>query len=98
MSQAISLMPEGAEAEARTKENFVIACEVISPGGTARGTLTGTDVYGLTAALIVEGAARAARGEIKGTGALAPAAAFDPATFLAGFTRFGIEWEIEPPR
>lgn len=98
MSKAISLMPEGAEAEARASENFVIACEVISPGGTARGTLTGTDVYGLTAALIVEGAARAARGEIEGSGTLAPAAAFDPAAFLGGFARFGLEWEIEAPR
>ena len=64
----------------------------------ARGRLTGTDVYGLTAALIVDGAIRASRGEVKGSGALAPAVAFDPATFLSGLDRFGFNWEVTPPR
>ena len=64
----------------------------------ARGTLTGTDVYGLTAAMIAEGAVRAARGEVNGTGALPPAAAFDPAGFLGGFGRFKIDLEIIPAR
>ncbi|MCB0870030.1 MAG: saccharopine dehydrogenase NADP-binding domain-containing protein [Solirubrobacterales bacterium] len=98
MSKAISAMPEGADAESRSAENFVIACEVTSARESARGTLTGTDVYGLTAALIVEGAVRAARGEARGTGALAPATAFDPADFLSGFDRFKLEWEIDPAR
>ena len=98
MSKAISALPEGADADARTAANFVIACEVSSARETARGTLTGTDVYGLTAGLIVEGAVRASRGEARGTGALAPATAFDPADFLSGFERFKLEWEVSPTR
>jgi len=94
MSKAISALPEGAEAEARTAENFVLGCEVISARHTAKGRLTGTDVYGLTAGLIVEGAIRASRGEVRGTGALAPSTAFDPQDFLSGFERFGLTWEV----
>ncbi len=98
MSKAISALPEGADADARTAENFVIGCEVTSARAWAKGSLTGTDVYGLTAALIVEGARRASRGEVNGTGALAPATAFDPEDFLAGFGRFGLAWEVSPAR
>lgn len=95
MSRAISAMPEGADEESRRASNFTIGCEVTSARRTVRGTLRGTDVYGLTAALIVEGAVRAARGEARGTGALAPAAAFDPADFLSRMDRFEIEWAID---
>ena len=98
MSRAISAMPEGADESARTAENFTIGCEVHSARRTARGILTGTDVYGLTAALISEGAIRAASGEIQASGALAPATAFEPEGFLSGFERFGLSWEIDPGR
>jgi len=98
MSKAISAMPEGADDEARTANDFVIACEVTSARQTARGRLTGTDVYGITAALIVDGAIRASRGEVGGAGALAPAVAFDPADFLSGLERFNFKWEIDPAR
>ena len=98
MSKAISAMPEGADDQGRTASRFEIGCEVTSARRMARGRLTGTDVYGLTAALIVDGAIRASRGEVKGSGALAPAVAFDPATFLSGLDRFGFNWEVTPPR
>ncbi|MCB0861633.1 MAG: saccharopine dehydrogenase NADP-binding domain-containing protein [Solirubrobacterales bacterium] len=97
MSAAISAMPEGADQQSRSASNFTIACEVTSAASKMRGTLTGTDVYGLTAALIVEGAIRCAGGEV-GTGALAPAGAFEPAGFLTGFERFGVKWEVGPSR
>lgn len=95
-SKAISAMPEGADEASRRRASFVIGCEITSGRERARGTLTGTDVYGLTAALIVEGAIRAAAGEIEASGALAPATAFDPAGFLSGFERFDVKWEIHP--
>lgn len=96
MSKAISLMPEGADETSRTGARFTIACEVSTARKKYRGVLSGTDVYGLTAAMISEGALRAARGEARGTGALAPAAAFEPAGFLAGFDRFEVAWEVGP--
>ena len=98
MSRAIAAMPEGADEESRRSENFVISCRVSSATQTVQGTLTGTDVYGITAAMIVEGAIRASRGEVGGAGALAPAAAFDPADFLSGLGRFNFEWKVGPGR
>jgi hypothetical protein len=44
--------------------------------------LSGSDPYGLTAALIVRGYEALAAGEARGTGALAPAEAFDVHAFL----------------
>lgn len=98
MSKAISAMPEGADDDGRNASRFAIGCEVTAAGKTARGRLTGTDVYGLTAALIVDGAIRASRGEVGSSGALAPAAAFYPAEFLSGLDRFEFKWEVIPPR
>ena len=95
MSKAVSALPEGADEAGRRSAAFAVACEVTSARRSLRGVMKGTDVYGLTAALITEGAIRATRGEVRGSGALAPATAFDPAGFLAGFGRFEIEWSIE---
>ena len=44
---------------------------------TGRAVLTGSDVYGLTALLIVRGAQALLAGEARGAGVLAPAEAFD---------------------
>ena len=52
-------------------------------GGNGRAVIEGTDVYGLTALLIVRGAEALMAGEARGTGVLAPAEAFDART-LAG--------------
>lgn len=92
----ISALPEGADENSRTAARFTIGCEVTSARQKCRGTITGTDVYGLTAALVTEGAIRAARGEVHGTGALSPATAFEPAGFLSGFERFKLIWETGP--
>jgi len=98
MSSAISAMPEGADEESRRSSRFVIGCEVASARRRVKGTLAGTDVYGLTAALITEGAIRLSGGDSVGTGALAPAAAFDPAEFLGGMERFDLSWRVGPAR
>jgi hypothetical protein len=45
--------------------------------------VVGSDVYGLTARLIVTGAQALIAGDVRGTGVLAPAEAFDART-LAG--------------
>lgn len=95
MSRLVSLMPEGAKPEDRDATRFAIGCEITHPGGTRRGLITGTDVYGLTAALIVKGALTATRGEIERSGALAPAEAFDPEEFLSGMDRFELEWTVD---
>ena len=65
-------------------------------GGAAEaGTISGRDIYGLTAALISRGARIAAGRGFSGRGGLAPSQAFEPRSFLEGLERFGIEWEVE---
>jgi short subunit dehydrogenase-like uncharacterized protein len=94
-AKLISRLPEGASAEDRNESEFTIGCEVAGGSETRRGRITGRDIYGLTAALIVKAAQMAAAGELKLTGGLAPSQAFDPATFLEGFERFSLEWHVD---
>jgi short subunit dehydrogenase-like uncharacterized protein len=92
---AIARLPEGPTPEQRAACHYTIACEVIRGKGVRRGSLSGTDPYGITAALIARGAVTAARRGFKRTGALAPAQAFDPKDFLAGLERFGLAWKVD---
>ncbi len=75
--------PSGPSDESRRKSRFAVVAEARGPGGEGRAVLTGSDVYGLTALLIVRGAQALIAGEARGTGVLAPAEAFDART-LAG--------------
>jgi short subunit dehydrogenase-like uncharacterized protein len=77
------LGPSGPSEASRRKSRFTVIAEARGPGGEGRAVLTGTDVYGLTARLIVCGAQALMAGEVRGTGVLAPAEAFDART-LAG--------------
>jgi short subunit dehydrogenase-like uncharacterized protein len=94
-ARLIQRLPEGASPEARAESQFTIACEVTAGSEVRRGQITGRDVYGLTAALIVKGAMIAASGGLMATGGLAPSQAFDPASFLEGFERFSLEWQLD---
>ena len=60
-----------------------------------RGTVTGSDLYGLTARTTVEGALRCAAPGYDRRGALAPSQAFDPGEFLGALGGFGVEYEVE---
>lgn len=93
----ISRLPEGPDEEDRAAARFTIACEVRTADGTTRrGRITGRDVYGITAALIVKGAIASACGDIEPSGGLAPSQAFDPNLFLDGFGDFMLEWSVDP--
>ena len=96
-AKLIPKLPEGASEEARSGSSFVIGCEAIAGSSVSRGEITGRDVYGLTAALIVKGAIIAASGGITRSGALAPSEAFEPQSFLRDFERFSLEWRVTPP-
>ncbi|MBA2460151.1 MAG: NAD(P)H-binding protein [Actinobacteria bacterium] len=74
--------PSGPSAESRRKSSFTVVAEARGPGGTGRAVLAGSDVYGLTALLIVRGAQAMIAGEARGTGVLAPAEAFDVDTLV----------------
>lgn len=69
--------PFGPSVESRRKSRFAVVAEATGPSGTGRAVLTGSDVYGLTARLIVQAAQALLAGEARGTGVLAPAEAFD---------------------
>ena len=77
------LGPSEPSEASRRKSRFAVVAEARGPGGEARAVVEGTDVYGLTARLIVTGARALLAGEARGTGVLAPAEAFDART-LAG--------------
>ena len=69
--------------EERARTRFAIVAEARSHGDGRRATLVGNDPYALTGRLLVRGAEALVAGEARGRGALAPAEAFDPRTFLA---------------
>lgn len=69
--------PSGPDEASRRRSRFAIVAEARGPQGGRRITLTGSDPYGLTAMLIVQGATALREGSARGIGALAPAQAFD---------------------
>ena len=73
----------GPSETSRRRSRFTVVAEARGPGGEGRAVVEGTDVYGLTARLIVVGAQALDAGETRGTGVLAPAEAFEART-LAG--------------
>ncbi len=89
----IPRLPEGPSVASRRKSRFVIDCEARGEGRRTRGSVTGSDPYGLTARMTVEGALRCASPGYERRGALAPAQAFDPADFLDSLRAAGIEYE-----
>jgi short subunit dehydrogenase-like uncharacterized protein len=68
--------PPGPSEAGRRGNRFAVVAEARGRAGGRRVTLTGSDPYGLTARLIVEGAVGLRDGVSK-VGALAPAEAFD---------------------
>ena len=75
--------PLGPSEESRRKSRFTVVAEATGAGGTGRAVLTGSDVYGLTALLIVRGAEALIAGEARAGGVVAPAEAFDARTLAA---------------
>jgi short subunit dehydrogenase-like uncharacterized protein len=92
----ISRMPEGPDEASRAASRFMISCEARAGSRTRRATVTGPDLYGLTAVTTVHGALLAAAPSFEQAGALAPAQAFEPGPFLDALASFGVEHEVEP--
>jgi short subunit dehydrogenase-like uncharacterized protein len=79
----------------RVAGRWLMLAEANAPDGTrARGWVTGTDGYRLTAVMAVE-AARRLVAEDAPRGALTPAQAFDPVSFLDFLTAEGVSWQVE---
>jgi short subunit dehydrogenase-like uncharacterized protein len=95
--KAIAHLPEGPPEDARRAAAWTIVAHARgSDGRTNRAVVSGKDVYGLTARALVWAAARI--GTAGTAGALGPAAAFDPADFLAALSDFDVRWTSEASR
>jgi short subunit dehydrogenase-like uncharacterized protein len=94
---AIARLPEGPTPEQRAACHYTIVCEVTRGKEVRRGSLSGTDPYGITAALITRGALAASHKGFSRTGALAASQAFDPKDFLAGLERFQLRRQGDQP-
>ncbi len=92
----IGRLPEGPGPEARRSARFMISAEARTGGTRRRGLITGSNVYGLTATMIVRGALLAAAPGFGCEGAAAPSQAFEPAEFLDALADHGVSYEIEP--
>jgi len=96
MAALIRRLPAAPGEEGRKASRFTISCEARGKAGARRGTVRGSDVYGLTAAAVAHGAVLCADPSYDRKGALAPAQAFDPTSFLAALAELGVSVEIEP--
>jgi len=96
MGALIRRLPAAPDEQGRKASRFTISCEVRGKSGSRRGTVRGSDVYGLTAVSLAHGALLCADPGYDRSGALAPAQAFDSASFLAALADVGLSFEVEP--
>jgi short subunit dehydrogenase-like uncharacterized protein len=99
LGSLIRRLPAAPGEEGRKAARFTISCEARGGAGVRRGTVRGSDVYGLTAVSLAHAALLCADPGYDRSGALAPAQAFEPASFLAALADLGVTVEIEalPP-
>jgi short subunit dehydrogenase-like uncharacterized protein len=90
----ISRLPEGPTPEQREAMRWMVVCEARRGEQLRQGVISGSDVYGLTAAAVTRGGILAARRGFEGRGALAPSQAFDPEDFLGALERFDVRWDL----
>ncbi|HEU4906522.1 MAG TPA: saccharopine dehydrogenase NADP-binding domain-containing protein [Solirubrobacterales bacterium] len=93
----IRRLPAAPSEADRVKSRFTISCEARGAAAVRRGVVRGSDVYGLTAASLAHGAMLCADPGYDRRGALAPAQAFDPTSFLAALADSGLSVEVELP-
>lgn len=96
LHRAIGRLPEGPDEEGRRRATYTIDAIAHGEDGRVRAArLTGTDVYGITAVLTVEGARRLMEGDgERPGGAFAPAQAFAPRPFLDTLAEHGVTYEV----
>jgi short subunit dehydrogenase-like uncharacterized protein len=81
--RATAVAGRGPGAKGRAKARWALVAEARGTSRHRRVTLEGSDVYAVTARLLVIGAEALLAGEITETGALAPAQAFDARALVA---------------
>jgi short subunit dehydrogenase-like uncharacterized protein len=88
LGRLVERLPEGPSDEVRRRARFRIFAEATGRDGqVGRVLIEGSDVYRLTAHLLVEAALR-----VSGSGAMAPAQALDPTEFLNAVSGELLTW------
>lgn len=91
----LARFPEGPSDAMRRAARFtVVAVAHGEDGRIRRGVVTGGDVYGLTAATAVHGAALMAQPGYDRRGVLSAATAYEPSAFLDALAEHGIAYEL----
>lgn len=88
-------LPAAPSEQARKKSTFTVECEARAGARARRGTVRGSDVYGLTAVCLAHGAMLCADPTYDRKGALAPAQAFDATSFLDFLSGAGLVYEVD---
>jgi short subunit dehydrogenase-like uncharacterized protein len=91
----IRRLPAAPSERARRAARFLVECEARAGNRVRRGRVRGVDVYGLTAASLAHAATLCANLTYDRAGALAPAQAFDPASFLGALDGFVQSYEVD---
>lgn len=90
LGRLVERLPEGPNDEVRRKATYRIFAEAHGRDGQFSGVVVeGSDVYRLTAQLLVEAALR-----VTGSGAMAPAQALEPAGFLDVVSGELLSWRV----
>jgi short subunit dehydrogenase-like uncharacterized protein len=92
----VNRLPEGPSEEDRRASRFMVVCEAHAAARVRRGTVTGSDPYGLTAVTTAHGALLMADPSFDRSGALAPAQAFEAGPFLDALAESGVDYDVEP--
>jgi uncharacterized protein YbjT (DUF2867 family) len=90
LERMVDLLPEGPPESVRKLTRFRVLAEATGPAGRSFVLCEGRDPYGLTARFLVEAALAVSRGGR--SGAMAPAEAFDPESFLAAVSGDDFRW------
>lgn len=91
--RAVGTETRGPSEVDRKKGRYVVVAEAEHEGRLARCTVTGTDMYGMTAAASAEALERMTEDDFDGSGALAPSEAFDPEAFLGSLGDY-LTWSL----
>jgi hypothetical protein len=83
----VELLPEGPPPALRALARYRVLAEANGPAGRAAVLCEGSDTYGVTARFLVEAAER-----LRGSGAMAPAEALEPISFLDAVSADDFRW------
>ena len=89
--------PEAADELGRSAQRFVVDVEVRRGADVVRAHASGTDIYAVSAPIVVEGALRLLRGQGRAVGAVAPGEVFDAADVLAALEREVPDFSVSLP-